>query len=229
MRYFKGKQFKKDIILVAIGYYCLFSLSYRDVSELLRERGISVHPTTIMRWVHEYGNLIYQIWKKKNKKVQSSWKLDETYIKVKGKWRYLYRAIDKDGYTLDIQLRKTRDHQAAYAFMKRLVKAFGEPTVLTTDKAPALLCAFNKLKEQGFYRRTTHCTVKHLNNLIEQDHRHVKRRFVKSTGFQSLRHASRTLKGIETVHALYKRKRSLQQPNFVFSTYNELQQLLMIE
>ncbi|EJR30484.1 IS6 family transposase [Bacillus mycoides] len=218
MRYFKGKQFKKDIILVAIGYYCRFSLSYRDVSELLRERGISVHPTTIMRWVHEYGNLIYQIWKKKNKKVQSSWKLDETYIKVKRKWRYLYRAIDKDGYTLDIQLRKTRDHKAAYAFMKRLVKAFGEPTVLTTDKAPALLCAFNKLKEQGFYRRTTHCTVKHLNNLIEQDHRHVKRRFAKSTGFQSLRHASRTLKGIETVHALYKRKRSLQQPNFVFST-----------
>lgn len=210
-------------------YYCRFSLSYRDVSELLRERGISVHPKTIMRWVHEYGNLIYQIWKKKNKKVQSSWKLDETYIKVKGKWRYLYRAIDKDGYTLDIQLRKTRDHQAAYAFMKRLVKAFGEPTVLTTDKAPALLCAFNKLKEQGFYRRTTHCTVKHLNNLIEQDHRHVKRRFAKSTGFQSLRHASRTLKGIETVHALYKRKRSLQQPNFVFSTYNELQQLLTIE
>ncbi|RAN84840.1 IS6 family transposase [Bacillus sp. SRB_331] len=207
----------------------LFSLSYRDVSELLRERGISVHPTTIMRWVHEYGNLIYQIWKKKNKKVQSSWKLDETYIKMKGKWRYLYRAIDKDGYTLDIQLRKTRDHQAAYAFMKRLVKAFGEPTVLTTDKAPALLCAFNKLKEQGFYRRTTHCTVKHLNNLIEQDHRHVKGRFAKSTGFQSLRHASRILKAIETVHALYKRKRSLQQPNFVFSTYNELQQLLTIE
>ncbi|MBG9687644.1 IS6 family transposase (plasmid) [Bacillus mycoides] len=226
MGYFKGKQFKKDIILVAVGYYCRFSLSYRDISELLRERGISVHPTTIMRWVHEYGNLIYQIWKKKNKKVQSSWKLDETYIKVKGKWRYLYRAIDKGEYTLDIHLRKTRDHQVAYAFMKRLVKAFGEPTVLTTDKAPALLCAFNKLKEQGFYRRTTHCTVKHLNNLIEQDHRHVKRRFAKSAGFQSLRHASRTLKGIETVHALYKRKRSLQQPNFVFSTYHALQQLL---
>ena len=70
--------------------------------------------------------------------------------KSKRKWGYLYRAIDKDGYTLDIQLRKTRDHQAAYAFMKRLVKAFGEPTVLTTDKAPALLCAFTKLKEQVF-------------------------------------------------------------------------------
>ncbi|MGH0883220.1 MULTISPECIES: IS6 family transposase [Bacillus cereus group] len=219
---------KQDIILVAVGYYCRFSLSYRDVSELLRKRGVSVHPTTIMRWVHEYGHLIYQVWQKKNKSVELSWKLDKTYIKVKGEWCYLYRAIDKEGYTLDIQLRKQRNYQAAYAFMKRLVKTFGEPTVLTTDKAPALLCAFKKLKEQGFYKRTTHCTVKHLNNLIEQDHRHVKRRFAKSAGFQSIRHASRTLKGIEIVHALYKRKRSLQQPNFVFSTYNELQQLLTI-
>ncbi|WP_146737760.1 IS6 family transposase [Bacillus tropicus] len=225
MRYFKGKQFKKDIILVAVGYYCRFSLSYRDVSEILNERGVSVHPTTIMRWVHEYGNLIYQIWKKKNKSVELSWKLDETYIKVKGECRYLYRAIDKEGYTLDIQLRKKRDHQAAYAFMKRLVKHVGEPTVLTTDKAPALLCAFKKLKEQGFYKHTTHCTVKHLNNFIEQDHRHVKRRFAKSAGFQNLRHASRTIKGIETIHALYKQRRSLQR-NSAFSTYNELQQLL---
>ncbi|WP_374108444.1 IS6 family transposase [Bacillus sp. FDAARGOS_1420] len=195
MRYFKGKQFKKDIILVAVGYYCRFSLSYRDVSEILKERGVSVHPTTIMRWVHEYGDLIYQMWKKKNKSAHFVWHLDETYIQVKGEWRYLYRAIDKEGHTLDIQLRKKRDHQAAYMFMKRLVKVFGEPTVLTTDKAPALLCAFKKLKHNGFYVHTKHCTVKYLNNLIEQDHRHIKRRFI---GFQNLRHASRTLKGIES-------------------------------
>jgi len=88
MGYFKGKQFKQAIILVAVGYYCRFSLSYRDVTEMLKERGVSVHPTTTMRWVHEYGNLIYQIWKKKKKNVHLSWKLDETYIKVKGKWRY---------------------------------------------------------------------------------------------------------------------------------------------
>ena len=227
MRYFKGKQFKKDIILVAVGYYCRFSLSYRDVSELLKERGVSVHPTTIMLWVHEYGNLIYQIWKKKNKSAHHAWHLDETYIKVKGAWRYLYRAIDQEGYTLDIQLRKTRDHQAAYVFMKRLVKAFGEPTALTTDKAPVLLCALKKLKYSEFYVHTKHCTVKHFNNLIEQDHRHVKRRFIKSAGFQSLRHASRTLKGIETIHAIYKQKRS-QIPDFSFSTYKELQQLFRI-
>ncbi|MBJ8025539.1 IS6 family transposase [Bacillus cereus] len=95
-------------MLVAVGYYCHFSLSYRDISEILKERGIFVHPTTIMRWVHEYGNLIYQMWKNKKKNAQLSWKLDETYIKVKGKWCYLYRAIDKEGYTLDVQLRKKR-------------------------------------------------------------------------------------------------------------------------
>ncbi|PGU96998.1 IS6 family transposase, partial [Bacillus cereus] len=84
-----------------------------------------------------------------------------------------------------------------YMFMKRLIQAFGEPTVLTTDKAPALLCAFKKLQKDDYYTHTQHCTSKHRNNLIEQDHRHVKRRFAKSAGFQSLRQASRTLKGIE--------------------------------
>ncbi|EJS46617.1 hypothetical protein ICG_05692 [Bacillus cereus BAG1X1-3] len=153
--------------------------------------------------------------------------MDETYIKVKGEWRYLYRAIDKDGNTLNIQLRKKRDHQAAYAFMKRLVKHFGELTVLTTDKAPSLLCAFKKLKKNGFYERTKHCTVKYLNNLIEQDHRHVKRRFAKSAGLQNLRHASRTIKGIETIQAIYKQRRSLESDS-VFSVYKELQQLVAI-
>ncbi|MED3090102.1 DDE-type integrase/transposase/recombinase, partial [Bacillus toyonensis] len=117
--------------------------------------------------------------------------------------------------------------QAAYAFMKRLMKTFGEPAVLTTDKAPALLCAFKKLKEHGFYKRTTHCTVKHFNNLIEQDHRHIKRRFAKSAGFQNLRHASRTIKGIEIVHALYKQNRRLK-PDSCFSTCNELQKIFIV-
>lgn len=85
---------------------------------------------------------------------------------MKGEWCYLYHAIDGEGYTLDIQLHRTRNHQAVYAFMKKLDKHFGEPTVLTTDKAPALLCAFKKLKTNDFYTHITHCTIKHLNNLI---------------------------------------------------------------
>lgn len=112
-----------------------------------------------------------------------------------------------------------------HCFMKRLVKHFGEPSVLITDQAPALLCAFEKLTKNGFYNHTEHCTIKHFNNLIKQDHRHVKRRFVKSSGFQNHRHASRTIKGIEIIQALYKQKKSLQSDS-VFSAYNDLQQLL---
>jgi len=111
-------------------------------------------------------------------------------------------------------------------FIKRLIKAFEEPTVLTTDKAPALLCAFKKLKKNGFDARTKHCTIKHLNNLIEQDHRHVKPRFAKSSGFQNICHASRTIKGSETIQALCKQRRSLESDS-VFSMYNEFQQLLV--
>lgn len=98
MEYFKGKQFKQDIILVAVGYYCRFSLSYCDVSEILKERGVSVHPTTIMRWVHEYAQLIYQIWKKKNKHVHLSWKLNWMRLISKSKENgvtYIVRSINK--------------------------------------------------------------------------------------------------------------------------------------
>lgn len=130
--------------------------------------------------------------------------------------------FDKAGYNLDIQLRKKRNHQAAYTFMKRLIKTFGKPTFLTIENAPALLCAFKKLKEEGFYTHTTHCTIKHLNNLIEQEHRHVKRRFAKSARFQNIRHASLTIKGIEAIHVLYKQRRSLQADS-AFSVYHELQ------
>ncbi len=120
MSHFKGKQFQQDVIIVAVGYYLRYNLSYREVQEILYDRGINVSHTTIYRWVQES---FY------------SWKMDETYIKIKGKWHYLYRAIDADGLTLDIWLRKKRDTQAAYAFLKRLVKQFDEPKVVVTDKA----------------------------------------------------------------------------------------------
>ncbi|PXF04148.1 IS6 family transposase [Listeria monocytogenes] len=119
MNHFKGKQFQQDVIIVAVGYYLRYNLSYREVQEILYDRGINVSHTTIYRWVQEYGKLLYQIWKKKNRQSFYSWKMDETYIKIKGRWHYLYRAIDADGLTLDIWLRKKRDTQAAYAFLKR--------------------------------------------------------------------------------------------------------------
>ena len=101
--------------------------------------------------------------------------MDETYIKIKGRWHYLYRAIDADGLTLDVWLRKKRDTQAAYAFLKRLHKQFGEPKAIVTDKAPSLGSAFRKLQSVGLHTKTDHRTVKYLKNLIEQDHQPIKR------------------------------------------------------
>ncbi len=192
-------------------YYLRYNLSYREVQEILYDRGINV-------------SLLYQIWKKKNKKSFYSWKMDETYIKIKGKWHYLYRAIDADGLTLDIWLRKKRDTQAAYAFLKRLVKQFDEPKVVVTDKAPSITSAFKKLKEYGFYQGTEHRTIKYLNNLIEQDHRPVKRR---NKFYRSLRTASTTIKGMEAIRGLYKKTRK-EGTLFGFSVCTEIKVLLGI-
>ncbi|WP_427814981.1 IS6 family transposase (plasmid) [Enterococcus sp. 22-H-5-01] len=201
MSHFKGKQFEKYIIMVAVGYYLRYNLSYRDVSKILNERGINGCHTTVYRWAQEYSKVIYCIWKKRNKSVDDSWRMDETYIKVKEKWHYLYRAIDSSGITLDIWLRKKRDQQATYAFFKRLISQFGEPRVLVTDKAPSLSSAFNRLHSERLLSRTEHRTNKYLNNIIEQDHRPIKKRHKL---YQSIRTASSTIKGIETIHALYK-------------------------
>ncbi|MDB7555616.1 IS6 family transposase [Enterococcus faecalis] len=196
MNHFKGKQFKKDVIIVAVGYYLRYNLSYREVQELLYDRGINVCHTTIYRWVQEYSKVLY----------------------------YLYRAIDADGLTLDIWLRKKRDTQAAYAFLKRLHKQFGEPKAIVTDKAPSLGSAFRKLQSVGLYTKTEHRTVKYLNNLIEQDHRPIKRR---NKFYQSLRTASSTIKGMETIRGIYKKNRR-NGTLFGFSVSTEIKVLMGI-
>ncbi|CRH18981.1 IS6 family transposase [Carnobacterium maltaromaticum] len=224
---FKGKQFDKRIIIEAVGLYCRFSLSYRDVSEILRHRGIQVNPTTIMRWVHQYGNLLFVIWKKKNKPTSTSWRMDETYIKIKRKQHYLYRAIDSHGNTLDMCLRKHRDTNAAYAFMKRLIRRYGEPRALVTDKCAATIAAVNKLKNEGFLKSVDYRLSKYLNNVIEQDHRQIKKRFSKSLGFQSMKSAATTIQGIEVVNALYKKSRRIMSL-FDFSVWDEIRYLLEI-
>lgn len=196
MNHFKGKQFKKDVIIVAVGYYLRYNLSYREVQELWYDRGINVCHTTIYRWVQEYSKVLY----------------------------YLYRAIDADGLTLDIWLRKKRDTQAAYAFLKRLHKQFGEPKAIVTDKAPSLGSAFRKLQSVGLYTKTEHRTVKYLNNLIEQDHRPIKRR---NKFYQSLRTASSTIKGMETIRGIYKKNRR-NGTLFGFSVSTEIKVLMGI-
>ena len=156
----KEKQFQQDVMIVAVGQYLRYNLRYREVEEMLDDRGINVSHTTIYRWVQESGKLLHQIQKMKNKKCFYSWKMDEKYIKINGKWHYLYRAIDADGLTLVIWLRKKRDTQEAYDILKRLVKYFDEPNVVVTDKDDSITSAIKKLKEYGIYPGTEHRTNK---------------------------------------------------------------------
>nr|WP_254678521.1 IS6 family transposase [Enterococcus faecalis] len=176
------------------------------------------------RWVQEYSKVLYYLWKKKNRQSFYSWKMDETYIKIKGRWHYLYRAIDADGLTLDIWLRKKRDTQAAYAFLKRLHKQFGEPKAIVTDKAPFLAPPLESYRVWVYILRQSTETVKYLNNLIEQDHRPIKRR---NKFYQSLRTASSTIKGMETIRGIYKKNRR-NGTLFGFSVSTEIKVLMGI-
>ncbi|WP_373316352.1 IS6 family transposase [Staphylococcus marylandisciuri] len=222
MNYFRYKQFNQDIITVAVGYYLRYALSYRDISEILRERGVNVHPSTVYRGFKEYAPILYQIWKKKNKKAYYKWHIDETYIKIKGQWCYLYRAIDADGHTLDIWLRKKRDQVSAYAFIKRLIKQFSKPKMIITDKAPSTKAAISKAIKDFNLIKDCHRTLKYLINLIEQDHRHIK---IRKGKYQNINTAKNTLKGIECVYGLYKKnRRSLQI--YGFSPCHEINYML---
>src|SRR5699024_6334941 len=143
-----------------------------------------------------------------HKKAYYKWRIDETYIKIKGKWSYLYRAIDAEGHTLDIWLRKQRDNHSAYAFIKRLIKQFGKPQKVITDQAPSTKVARAKVIKAYKLKHDCNCISKYLNNLIEQEHRHIK---VRKTRYQNINTAKNTLKSIECIYALYiKNRRSLQ-------------------
>ncbi len=131
--------------------------------------------------------------RKSIKKLIISDVLMKTYIKIKGKWSYLYRAIDAEGHTLDIWLRKQRDNHAAYAFVKRLIKQFGKLQKVITDQALSMKVAMAKVIKAFKLNPNCHCTSKYLNNLIEQDHRHIK---VRKTRYQSINTAKNTLKYI---------------------------------
>lgn len=204
MNHFKDKQFQQDVIIVAVGYYLRYNLSYREVQELLYDRGINV---VTLRFIGGFKNTVKSSIISGKRKINSPsirGKWMKFYIKIKGRWHYLYRAIDADGLTLDIWLRKKRDTQEAYAFLKRLHKQFGQPRVIVTDKAPSIGSAFRKLQRNGLYTKTEHRTVKYLNNLIEQDHRPIKRR---NKFYRSLRTASSTIKGMETIRGIYIKNR----------------------
>jgi len=204
---FKWRQFEPEVILLAVGWYLRFSLSYRDVEELLGERGLSVDHVTVWRWVQRYAPEIQRRLRTRLRPTNDSWRVDETYIRVKGKWVYLYRAVDSTGATIDFLLSAKRDAAAAERF---LAKALGgenhpAPRVINTDEHAGYPPAIVRLKAEGvLVEHCWHRPVQYLNNVLEQDHRAIKRRVRASQNFRSFWGAWRTIAGYEAMHMIRK-------------------------
>ena len=202
---FKGAHFPQDIILMGVRWYVAYPLSYRHVEELMEERGVSVDHATIQRWVVKYSSQLGEAFHRRKRPVGRSWRMDETSIRVKGEWRYWYRAVDKTGQTIDFLLMEHRDTEAALRFLTQAIRRHGVPKTITIDGSEANEAAIKRYNEE-------HGTaiiirqIKYLNNLVEQDHRAIKRVTRPMLGFKAFDAAQATLVGIELMHMLKKRQ-----------------------
>jgi IS6 family transposase len=204
---FKGRQFTGEVILWAVRWYLMFPISYRDLELMLMDRGMAVDHTTIFRWIQAYAVALEKRIRPYLRSSNGSWRVDETYIKVKGRWTYLYRAVDKFGQTIDFLLSAKRDASAAKRFFR---KALAEPhtvnpRTITVDKNPAYPKAVAEMKRDGeLWLRSQLRQVKYLNNIVEQDHRRIKRLTRPGLGFGGFRTARRTLAGYEAMAMIRK-------------------------
>ncbi len=210
---FKWKHFKQDVILLLVRWYLAYSLSYRDVEELALERGLQVDHSTVHRWVVEYSPKLKEAFRKRHKRATgASWRMDETYIKVKGQWVYLYRAVDKEGNTVDFMLSEKRDESAARTYFLKAIGSSGIPQTVTMDKSGANKTGMNTINLHlallfmmgGPLLQINIRQLKYLNNIVEQDHRFIKKITKPMKGFKAFHSAEATLAGIELHHMLRK-------------------------
>jgi len=208
---FKWRHFSGEIILWAVRWYSKYGISYRDLEEMAEERGLSVDHTTLYRWVQSYAPEMHKRLKRfALGAICDSWRVDETYIKVAGEWKYLYRAVDKCGNTIDFYLSATRDAKAAKRFLAKALnglKAWQKPRAINTDKAGCYVPAIEDLKKEGkLPEETEHRQVKYLNNIVEADHGKLKRPIKPTLGFQSMKTAYATIKGFEIMRMIKKKQ-----------------------
>ena len=204
---FKWRQTAPELILCAVRWYLRYSLSLRDVEELFAERGLAADHTTIWRWVQRYGPELEQRLRRHLKPTNKSWRVDETYIRVQGRWCYLYRAIDSTGATIDFLLSAWRDAAAAKRLFHQALNdpSHPQPRVINTDKARLYCSAIAAMKGEGTLRRCCrHRPVQYLNNILEQDHRAIKRHVKAKQGFRAFQAARRTIAGYEAIHMMRK-------------------------
>ncbi len=204
---FKWRHFKGEIILLCVRWYLRYPLSYRNLEEMMLERGLTVDHTTVYRWVQAYAPELDKRAIAHLRPTNDSWGVDETYIKVKGEWKYLYRAVDSVGNTLDFMLSAKRDARTAERFFRKALKAIHnqEPRVINVDKNAAYPPAIDSLTQDQTLGETTELRrVKYLNNIVEQDHRFIKRLVNPGMGFASFNTARRTLRGYEAMNMIRK-------------------------
>ncbi|GHP00372.1 IS6 family transposase [Reticulibacter mediterranei] len=229
---FKWRHFEAEIILVCVRWYLRYALSYRDLEELMLERGLHVDHTTIYRWVQRYAPELEKRCRPHLKETTDSWRVDETYVKVKKVWMYLYRAVDSQGNTLEFLLSPRRDAETAKSFFYKALYVSASPTppvcliegkptqstapvgldptiqtprVINADKHAAYPKAIADLKTVGILPQQVELRqAKYLNNLIERDHRFIKRLTKPGMGFFSFETASRTLQGYEIMNMVRK-------------------------
>lgn len=219
---FKNHCFPKDIILQAVYLKLKFTLSFRDIEEILSIRGVKVDHSTLQRWVYKFAHLIDLNFNKRKKKSGLKWRLDETYIKVKGEWKYLYRAVDETGKTIDFLLTHKRDRRAAHKFLIKAMSNNPMPQSITIDKSGSNFQAIRLFNRRNFQERKIEIRQsKYLNNIVEQDHRFIKWRIINGLGFKSFESAKRTLSGIEIVRMIKKNQIINPDKNY-FKTFCSL-------
>lgn len=208
---FSRLHYPVDIMAQCVRWYLAYALSLRNLEEMMAERGIVVDHSTLHRWVIRLVPLLDKVFRRHKRTIGRRWRMDETYIKVKGQWKYLYRAVDTAGQTIDFLLTAKRDSAAALRFFRKAIRHHGEPEVVTIDKSGANTAALATLNaDKPDEEAITVRQSKYLNNLIEQDHRNIKRRTWPMLGFKSFRRAQTILTGIELSNMI--RKGQYQHP-----------------
>jgi transposase-like protein len=206
-RGFKGRQFTAAVILWAVRWYLMFPISYRDLELMLLDRGVAVDHSTIFRWIQAYAAELEKRIRPHLRLSNGSWRVDETYVRVKGRWTYLYRAVDSRGQTIDFLLSAKRDTAAAKRFFRKALAQphTVNPRTITVDKNPANPKAVTEMKQNAeLWRRSRLRQVKYLNNIVEQDHRRIKRLIRPGLGFGGFWTARRTLTGMEAMAMIRK-------------------------
>ena len=228
---FKWRHYQGELILLCVRWYLRYPLSYAHVAEMMAERNLPIDRSCIWRWVQAYGPELDKRCRPYLKATNDSWRVDETYIKVKGRERFLYRAVDSSGQLIDFLLTDRRDTEAAKRFFRKALHGQGNsmPRVINVDHNGAFPAAFTILKSDGTLRGGCHLRrCKYLNNIVEQDHRNVKRRTWLACGYKSFRTAWRTLRGIEAMAMIRKGRAEQRARNDVVGQVKFISDLFRI-